>query len=101
VAPIAAVPALVLPSPEPTLVRPASDLPAERLPWLADIERHIVQAELHVTRYRRVVERLGAVGVATAGVEATARLAEERLGLLHTHRQRLLEGGVGAPQPRT
>jgi hypothetical protein len=46
-----------------------------------------------------MVERLGAVGLTVAGVEAIARLAEERLGLLQTHRRRLLDG-ADAPSRR-
>ena len=88
----AAVPALVPPPPGPILVRPFPVPPAWRLPWLADVERRIAQTELQVARHRRVVERLGAVGLTVAGVEAVARLAEERLGLLQAHHRRLLDG---------
>ena len=95
-APVAAVPALWPVPPEPILVRRALVLPARYGSWLADVERSIVQAELQVTCHRRVVERLGAVGVATAGVEATVRLAEERLGRLEARHQWLLDAGAAA-----
>jgi RNA polymerase sigma-70 factor, ECF subfamily len=95
-APVAAVPVLSPVPPEPILVRRALVLPAGYGSWLADVERSIVQAELHVTCHRRVVERLGAAGVTTAGVETAARLAEERLGRLEARRQQLLDAGAAA-----
>jgi hypothetical protein len=82
--------------PEPILVRRALVLPAGYGSWLADVEQRIVQAELHVTCHRRVVERLGAAGVTMAGVETAARLAEERLGRLEARRQQLLDAGAAA-----
>jgi hypothetical protein len=97
---VAAAPALLPVPSEPILVRRALVLPAGYAAWLADVDCRIVEAELHLTRYRCVVERLGAVGLATAGVEATARLAEGRLGLLRAQRQQLLDAGAPLAAPR-
>lgn len=69
-------------------------IPSWRLPWLADAEREIARAEIHLTRHRQIVTSLSSSGMAVAGAQAALRLAEQRLILLNTHRQRLLDPGA-------
>lgn len=69
-------------------------IPSWRLPWLADAEREIARAEIHLTRHRQIVTSLSSSGIAVAGAQAALRLAEQRLTLLNTHRQRLLDPGA-------
>ena len=53
-----------------------------------------MQTEAEVTRQRGALEGLGRARMATAGAEVTLRLAEQRLALFRTHRERLLDGNA-------
>jgi hypothetical protein len=82
-------------------IPPAPALPVWRGSWLADAERRLAEAESHVTRHRRIVERLARAGLGGPGAEALLRLAERRLALVESHRGRLLLHGDGAMRQRT
>jgi RNA polymerase sigma-70 factor, ECF subfamily len=76
--------------------QPAPALPACPGSWLVDAERRLTEAESHVTRHRRIVEWLARAGLGGAGAEALLRLAERRLALVESHRERLLLDGGAA-----
>ena len=68
---------------------------------LAEMEQRITRAELHLTRYRSVLEHLVRAGTDSGSAGMLIVLAEQRLGALYAWRGKLLEEeAIGAPACR-